>query len=88
MTAPAVLTARLRTNGHCPPSLLAAEGTDLNDIFLQKVSNLVQDGMFCSKVELSIFNRTCAVVCTMNSLFHSTPTRTTILSHSLSSINR
>jgi len=45
MTAPAVLTARLRTNGHCPPSLLAAEGTDLNDIFLQKVSNLVQDGI-------------------------------------------
>ncbi len=44
MTTPAVLTSRLRTTGQCPPSLLDTDGIDLNDEFLKKVSNLVQDG--------------------------------------------
>jgi|AntRauTorckE5430_2_1112549.scaffolds.fasta_scaffold06833_3 hypothetical protein len=44
MTTPAILTTRLRQLGHCPPSLLAVEETKLDDSFLVKVSNLVQDG--------------------------------------------
>jgi hypothetical protein len=49
MTTPAILTTRLRQLGHCPPSLLAAEETKLDDSFLVKVSNLVQDGKSTSK---------------------------------------
>eukprot|EP00979_Chaetoceros_neogracilis_P014903 scaffold5008_cov174-Chaetoceros_neogracile.AAC.1 len=45
MTTPAILTTRLRQLGHCPPSLLAVEETKLDDSFLVKVSNLVQDGV-------------------------------------------
>jgi hypothetical protein len=49
MTTPAILTTRLRQLGHCPPSLLAVEETKLDDSFLIKVSNLVQDGKSASK---------------------------------------
>ena len=44
MTTPAILTTRLRQLGHCPPSLLVVEETKLDDSFLLKVANLVQDG--------------------------------------------
>jgi len=48
MTTPAALTSRLRTSGSCPPSLIPFEGTDLDDAFLKKISNLVEDGKFKS----------------------------------------
>ena len=57
MTTPAVLTSRLRTTGQCPPSLLDTDGIDLNDEFLKKVSNLVQDGKYSTVVLVQSYVR-------------------------------